>query len=82
MLRKILYERIRKKKKHDQGGEWIFSVAYRDKYEFVRKLFKSFKTAPADIIIDTSAMTPPEVYKLALKKLGHLVEKNNRVKKK
>ena len=67
--RKILYERIGEKRKSDQGGEWLYSEAYRDKYEFVRKLFKAFKTVPADIRIDTSAKRPPEVYKIVLKKL-------------
>lgn len=71
--RKILYERIGKKKKKDQGGEWFYDAAYRDKYEFTRKLFKEFKTVPADIRIDTSDMTPPEVYKVALKKLKFMI---------
>ena len=67
--RKILYERIGKKGKGEKGGEWFYSINYRDKYEFVRKLFKSFQTLPADIRIDTSAKRPPEVYKLILKEL-------------
>ena len=68
--RKILYERIGNKKKNDRGREWFYTVDYRDKYEFVRKLFKAFKTVPAHIRIDTSARKPADVYKLALKKLG------------
>lgn len=67
--RKILYERVGKKRKNHQGGEWLYSVAYRDKYEFIRKFFKAFKTVRADIRIDTSVMRPPEVYRHALKKL-------------
>lgn len=71
--RKILYERVEKKRKRDQGGEWLYSVAYRNKHEFVRKFFKGFKTVPADIKIDTSAMKPPEVYKAALEKLELII---------
>lgn len=70
--RKILYERVGKKRKNHQGSEWLYSVAYRDKYEFIRKFFKGFKTVPADIKIDASVMRPPEVYRLALKKLNFI----------
>ena len=70
--RKTLYERVGKKRKKDQGGEWLYSTDYRDKREFVRKLFKEFKGLPANIRIDTSVMRPPEVYRLALKKLNFI----------
>ncbi len=67
--RKVLYARIRKKKKNEQGGDWLFSAHYRDKYEFVRKLFKKFKKIPAEIKIDTRKFGQREVYKIALEKL-------------
>lgn len=67
--RKILYERIQKKKKDEQGGEWLFSKNYRDKYEFVRKLFKAFRKLPADIRIDTTKLNQDEVYKTVMEKL-------------
>ena len=67
--RKILYERINKKKKSKQGGEWLFSSDYTDKCEFVKKLFKEFKEIPAEIRINTSKLKPHEVYKFALKQL-------------
>ncbi|ODS31527.1 MAG: Cytidylate kinase [Candidatus Scalindua rubra] len=67
--RKILYERINKKKKGKQGGEWLFSPDYADKYEFVKKLFKEFKKIPAEIRIDTSKLKAHDVYKIALRKL-------------
>lgn len=70
--RKILYERVAKKRKKDRGGDWLYSVDYRDKREFIRKLFKEFKGLPANIRIDTSVMRPPEVYRLALKKLNFI----------
>ncbi len=71
--RKILYERIGKKKKMNQGGDWFYSPSYRDKYEFVRKMFNTFKTLPADIRIDTSAMTEPEVYQVLRNRLEVIV---------
>ncbi|MGR3177460.1 MAG: AAA family ATPase, partial [Candidatus Anammoxibacter sp.] len=58
--RKTLYERIKKKKKNKQGGDWLFSSHYRDKFEFVRKLYKDFKKASADVKIDTSKLKPHE----------------------
>jgi thymidylate kinase len=67
--RKILYERINKKKKSKQGDEWLFSPDYADKCEFVRKLFKDFKKIPAEIRINTSKLKAHDVYKIALRKL-------------
>lgn len=67
--RKVLYARISKKKKDERGGDWLFSSNYRDKYEFVRKLFKEFKRVPAEIRVNTTNLTQDEVYKMALEKL-------------
>ena len=67
--RKVLFARIAKKKKVEQGGEWLFSKDYHDKYEFVRKLFKAFKLIPAEITINTSNLDKDAVYKIALEKL-------------
>ena len=67
--RKILISRIRKKKKKDQGGQWLYSAAYRDKYEFVKKLFRHFCKIPADCYIDTNRLTKRMVYQRALKKI-------------
>jgi len=72
--RKVLYARIGKKKKSQQGGDWLFSSSYRDKYEFVRKLFKDFKEIPAEIKINTTKLTLQQVYKTALEKLKRYVE--------
>ena len=63
--RKVLYERLGKKKKSEQGGDWLFSDKYRDKYEFVRKMFKHFKDVPSEIEIDTTKLTPQEVFEKA-----------------
>jgi len=73
--RKILYERIDKKKKNKQDGDWLFSTSYRDKYEFTRKLFKSFKKIPAVIRINTSKLSIDEVYGIAIKEIGKIIEK-------
>ena len=74
--RKILYKRVRKKRKKDQGRNWFYSGDYRDKYEFIKKFFKSFKTIPADIKIDTNALKPSEVYKIVLKKLNFITSRS------
>lgn len=67
--RKVLYERIGMKKKSERGGDWLFSDEYRDKYEFVRKMFKHFKDQPADIEIDTTKLRPQEVFKKVAREL-------------
>jgi hypothetical protein len=36
---KTLFRRIATKKKRDRGGRWLYSAMYKNKYEFVRKLF-------------------------------------------
>lgn len=64
--RKVLYTRIKRKKKDKQGGDWLFNSTYRDKFEFVRKLFKEFEKIPAEIKIDTSKLRQDEVYKTTL----------------
>jgi hypothetical protein len=56
--RKVLYDRLGRKKKNERGADWLFSGEYRDKYEFVRKMFKHFKKLPSEIEIDTTKLTP------------------------
>jgi hypothetical protein len=67
--RKVLYERIGKKKKSDQGGEWLFSDDYKDKYEFTRKMFKCFKEIPAEIVIDTTNVSAQDIFREAVSDL-------------
>ena len=67
--RKVLYARIKKKDKNEQGNSWLFSKDYRDKYEFVRKMYKDLRMIPADIVIDTTKLREKEVFKIALEKL-------------
>jgi broad-specificity NMP kinase len=64
--RKVLYTRIRKKRKNEQGGDWLFSADCSDKFEFVRKLFKEFRMIPAEIKIDSSKLSPEEIQKAVL----------------
>ena len=67
--RKTLYERIKLKKKKEQGGEWLYSIAYPDKFTFVRKFYKKFCHILADYSIDTNHRTKTKVYQIALKEI-------------
>lgn len=58
---KTLYQRIGQKKRKEQGGKWLYSTSYKDKYEFVRKCFKSFKEIPADYTLDVGRKSKAEV---------------------
>ena len=64
-----LFRRIGKKKKKDRGGQWLYSAVYRDKYEFVRKLFKRFRKIPADCYIHADRLSKAEVFQRALKEI-------------
>ena len=64
--RKILNERIRMKKKSEQGGDWLFSADFREKFEFVRKMFRQFKEIPAEIMIDASHKGAQNVFRKAV----------------
>ena len=70
--RKTLAARIRKKKKRDRGGRWFYGAEYRNKYEFVRKLFKYFRKIPANCHINTNRLTSAAVYQLALKEIDFI----------
>lgn len=67
--RKTLARRIQKKKKKDHGCQWLYGTEYRDKYEFVRKLFNCFRKIPADCYIDTDRLTKAAVYKRAIREI-------------
>lgn len=67
--RKTLIQRIRKKKKEERSGRWLYSAVYKNKYEFVRKLFKSFRKIPADYRINTNRLDEIAVYRKALKEI-------------
>jgi hypothetical protein len=67
--KRVLYGRIEKKRKQEQGGEWLFSPNYPNKYEFVKKLYNEFKKLPAEIRIDTMRLSPEKVYEVAMNQL-------------
>ena len=67
--REILYQRIQQKKKAEQGGDWFYGSQYRDKYEFVRKLFKPFQKIQAECCINTNLLTKREVYQKAWREI-------------
>jgi len=69
--RKTLAARIRKKKKRDRGGRWFYGAEYRNKYEFVRKMFKHFRKIPANYCINTNRLPSTAVYRLALKEIDY-----------
>ena len=69
---KTLISRIRKKKIKDRGGRWLYSIAYKNKYEFVRKLFKHFRKITANCYINTNRLTEVEVYQKALKEISFM----------
>jgi len=68
--KRVLYKRIGKKSKGEQGGGWSFSVEYPDKYEFVKKLYKEFERIPAEIRIDTTKLRANKVYETTIKELN------------
>ena len=70
--RKTLFARIRKKKKQARGSRWFYGTEYRNKYEFVRKLFKQFRKIPADCYINTNRLTSAAVYRRALKEIDYV----------
>lgn len=72
--RKTLFQRIRKKKKRDQGSQWLYSLSYRDKYEFVRKFFKKFSKLYADYQIDTNRLSKIDVSRKVFKKINSIWE--------
>ena len=71
--RKILTRRIRKKKKAERGGRWLYSAEYRNKYEFVRKLFKRFRKITADYQINTNQLTKAAVYQQVLEEINFMI---------
>lgn len=71
----VLYARVKKKPKNEQGdNDWVFGESYKDKHEFIKKLYGEFKKVPATIIIDTSKLTAREVYQAVVKRLSLYLE--------
>lgn len=73
--KRILYTRVRKKPESEQGNNyWIFGHSYKDKCDFIRKLYGEFKKVYAPIVIDTNNLTAQEVYKTAVKEFLSYME--------
>jgi hypothetical protein len=72
--RKTLFRRIGRKKKKDRGGQWLYNATYRDKYEFVQKLFKNFSKVHADYYIDTDRLSKVDVFRKAFDKINSVRE--------
>ena len=70
--RKTLFRRIGKKNKKAQGSQWLYSASYRNKYEFVQKLFKPFCKIPANCYINTNRLTKAAVYRRAFKEIDSI----------
>ena len=71
----VLYARVRKKPKNEQGNDdWVFGDSYKNKHEFIKKLYGDFKKVPATIMIDTDKLTAREVYKTVVKELLFYLE--------
>jgi len=72
--RRVLCSRIDKKSKKEKGSEWLFSSSFQDKYEFTKKMFKYFKNKTSEITIDTTELSPTQVFKTALKKIKNFMK--------
>jgi len=71
----VLYTRVKKKPKNEQGSDdWVFGDSYKNKHEFIKKLYGEFKKVPATIIIDAGKLTAREVYKTVVKELSFYLE--------
>jgi len=72
--RKTLIERIGQKKKTEQGGKWLYSSQFKDKYDFVRKMYARFKKIRSHFSIKTDRMTKQEIFSETLKKIRSFCE--------
>jgi len=73
----LLHQRIRLKRKMEQGGKWLFSTTFPDKHRFVDKCFRRFSSIQADVDIKVSGRSKTQVCREALRALqkftaGHL----------
>lgn len=70
--RKLLHQRIRLKRKREQGEEWLFSIVYSDKHAFVDKCFKNFRSISAHVRINTTGCSKAQVFQQALRELDDM----------
>jgi hypothetical protein len=67
--KKILYQRINKKKIKERGGKWLYSDSFKNKYDFVNKMFKLFKNCFAHLYINTENINSERVFNRVLKEI-------------
>jgi broad-specificity NMP kinase len=68
--RKVLMKRIGQKKKSEQGGKWLYSGHFKNKYDFVNKLYPVFKKIVARFAVKTDRMTKKEVFDAVLNRIN------------
>ena len=67
---KVLMQRIGQKKKSEQGGKWLYSGHFKNKYDFVNKLYPVFKKIVARFAVKTDRMTKKEVFDAVLNRIN------------
>ncbi len=55
--KRVLLARAGRKPRNERGGKWLYSHSYRNKREFIRKLFVAMKKVQATLQINTSRKT-------------------------
>ena len=68
--RKVLMQRIGLKKKSEQGGKWLYSGHFKNKYDFVNKLYPAFKLVVYRFAVKTDKMTKKEVFDAVLNRIN------------
>ena len=68
--RKVLMQRIGLKKKSEQGGKWLYSGHFKNKYDFVNKLYPAFKEVVYRFAVKTDKMTKKEVFEAVLNRIN------------
>ena len=64
--KRVLLARAGRKPRNERGGKWLFSHSYRDKREFIRKMYPLMKKVPAALQIDTSKKSLREALDIVL----------------
>ena len=72
--RKVLIKRVGLKKKREQGGRWLYSNQYQDKYEFVQKMYPRFKKIQSHFTIKTDRLKKEQVFKEAVNNIERFID--------
>ena len=68
--RKVLMQRIGLKKKSEQGGKWLYSGHFKNKCDFVNKMYPAFKEVVYRFAVKTDKMTKKEVFEAVLNRIN------------